>query len=89
MAGNASTIQELRTSLEKSRWQLHDGLSRLQDRLQQGVENPPPMVEESVKGPILTAHPIHDLPEGRAARIMFAALLAGLAAGLSWSRGQS
>ncbi|MGV3663156.1 MAG: hypothetical protein ACO1TE_23495 [Prosthecobacter sp.] len=33
MAGSPSSIQELRTRLEQSRWQLHDGLSRLEDRL--------------------------------------------------------
>lgn len=89
MAGSASTIQELRTSLERSRWQLHDGLSRLEDRLQQTeAARPLPLVNEPPDCPPPLAASIPGLREGQAARIMFVALMAGLAAGLSWSRWQ-
>lgn len=71
MAGSASPIQELRTSLEKSRWQLHDGLIRLESGL--GLEGE-------------AAPPTRDLPEAQEGRMMLAALIAGLAAGLFWFR---
>lgn len=98
MAGSASSIQELRTRLEQSRWQLHEGLSRLEDRLQEGGETQPspPAVAESDDAPALSSFTssslsapsvaIPGLPERQAARIMLVALMAGLAAGLSWSR---
>lgn len=33
MAANQSSIQELRTRLERSRWQLHEGIQQLESRL--------------------------------------------------------
>lgn len=85
MAGIASPIQELRTSLEKSRWQLHDGLRRLEDHLQHHDAEAPPATG-GVASPVLFPASIPGLPHGQAARIMGVALMAGLAVGLSWSR---
>lgn len=87
MAGSASPIQELRTSLEKSRWQLHDSLLRLEDSLWQDVHGAPAFTREPVDTPQAPVSvPIRHLPPGKAARMMSVALMAGLAAGLSWSR---
>ena len=40
MAGSPSPIQELRTRLEQSRWQLHDGLQQLDTRLKEAPLSP-------------------------------------------------
>lgn len=40
MVGSPSPIQELRTRLEKSRWQLHDGLLQLETRLKDADTQP-------------------------------------------------
>lgn len=84
MAGSASPIQELRTSLEKSRWELLEGLLRLENRLQPDLQPPPSAVEAVPPAPGLPSQP--HLRQGQAPRIIWAALMAGLAAGLSWSR---
>lgn len=88
MAGSTSNIQDLRTSLEKSRWQMYNGLSRLEDRLQRGAGIPAAKVDDLAQGPFSMPASIPGLPQGQAARIMLVALMAGLAAGLSWFRRQ-
>lgn len=84
MAGSASPIQELRTSLEKSRWELLDSLLRLEDHLQPDLQPHPSAADAPPPVPRLSSR--RHLPDGRAARIISAALMAGLAAGLSLSR---
>lgn len=40
MVASQSNIQELRTRLERSRWQLHEGIQQLESRLSGGMPQP-------------------------------------------------